>query len=382
MISRFDIDQPKSSTLEFPKDDLDKIVPNLKNGPENAQLQQDSRLRSDRATNDFLVRDVYNNVEYAPVSLPVATSNVIWSRQNVSLYQEADSRLNGLETPYFCGMPARSVVDARRELPDFCSVGSVANELRIPREFCADGGRSSMAEMKILEACSNTFGAVNNRDLGDSYLRTMNVFDRIPSPENGVSATDDAFGDAYVLGETQESVCGQVSLSPVEEIGDNLSDTVSEDETAANSAPSVENKDSNEVSDLRDRVNSVTALYNIVESELDERKKKIIRNYVDNMFRVLQYRYNKCKTKKRTSGKRNQQSSSHRRLGRLSGNIPRKPRGNTRQKMKTSNQRLVSSSFPAVHNSSKSTNSYQNSLDDPIIDNLKSDLNIMRWDQY
>ncbi|KAL6960126.1 hypothetical protein U1Q18_048516 [Sarracenia purpurea var. burkii] len=149
--------------------------------------------------------------------------------------------------------------------------------------------------------------------------------------------------------------------------------TVSEDESEA----AVENKDNHEVSDLRDRVNSVTALYNIVESELDERKKKIIRNYVDNMFRVLQYRYNKCRTKKKQDSQEQPATKDKKNKNRLLS---------TDKKRKKKVPDLIPAQFSASSEfaSKVPDTSHINSLNSATIENLtrRTDDEFMRWDRY
>lgn len=272
-----------------------------------------------------------------------------------------------------------------KQVKDFCSVSVTSNNLRLNKDFYPIDivDVDSHIPNTNVSKCAVNY---NNDTVDDSqaYLKNTRtyVYDKLPSNGNVIMIRSQDPYNSYNYSDKLPTASNSESEHHIpstdeEDFPDTdvicNDTTVSEDESEA----AVENKDNHEVSDLRDRVNSVTALYNIVESELDERKKKIIRNYVDNMFRVLQYRYNKCRTKKKQDSQEQPATKDKKNKNRLLS---------TDKKRKKKVPDLIPAQFSASSEfaSKVPDTSHINSLNSATIENLtrRTDDEFMRWDRY
>lgn len=313
MINCFDQNEPRSVNDSNKYNEMKNGTINTKHIFVDDHLQHDSsrgKINRMNCCNDF-TRNSYVN-DYTPNGL-TGNLNQVCFKSNYPIYgaNTNESRINDLS--YFPNV-SRTTQPTPLEGKEFCGLSSISNDLRPNKEFypldaLADEQIDNhiINDIKIPNVYPNGYTSMDSSvESNDScgYIRNTNsnVYDKLPC------SNADPFGYSFSnripndVANPQSTVCltaGSEENSDLLE--DNLiaSDATLSDDERETCVESNENNKQNEVSDLRDRVNSVTALYNIVESELDERKKNIIRNYVDNMFRVLQYRYNKCKTKKK-----------------------------------------------------------------------------------
>jgi hypothetical protein len=267
-----------------------------------------------RIVNQFDSNNVSPTQSRDDEALPKALTDV--DRSKNTSYSDAAYMLDGASINF-----AMSTVYPKNDESDVPFYAAEQVEQRYPRidlhDYCIQ--ETDNASTKMVDPCANSFAVTNV------------VHDNI---DNVV---------CHKLPETQ--ICTESRTS----CNDNV-------RTCGDSVP-LEDTDLG-VSDLRDRVNSVTALYNIVESELDEQKKKLIRYYVDSMFRVLQYRNSKCKPKKRSTMKRPRQRPSvtakhlnrRGRSVRMNGAVRKKALGVPRLRRTTtpnSHANVASTSIPA-----------------------------------
>ncbi|XP_065211263.1 uncharacterized protein LOC135839254 [Planococcus citri] len=231
------------------------------------------------------------------------------------------------------------------------------------------------------EISINSHGGYDNSRVNRSQINLKN---KLPSNSNVIVIPVRDTNDSYSiypdkLPSASNSESNPLSQSTDDEDPSNYDPicdiTISSDE----SETPAENQDQPERSDLRDKVNSVTALYNIVESELDERKKNIIRNYVDNMFRVLQHRYNKTKTRKKPESPKKIANKEKK---------PKTQLQTTNKKRKTKVPDLIPAKFSVSEE--YATEVADTSYTDPSHISFgrntrateQSDPNAMRWDRF
>lgn len=330
-------------------------------------------------------------------SMPSDTN--VWSKQPHYSYSGQDLCPH-LDLPDASNLPHSVAEEVHRDLNVFCNI-QMMDDVQMHKDIYSSGssltlnnssGGISPQEVITSSVCSSSYYSVAStsdassgiRCVQDvsSYRQSMNS--SIPSPEN-------VFDASCIIPDANNTNYDDLSSpeKPTHEINKKnpLDRAILNKKLKQTCSKAVREKD-DVVSDLRDRVNSVTALFNIVESELDERKKNIIRNYVDNMFRVLQYRYNKCKTKKKQSVKHKKyQSAVQKRLNRRRGNQSnlQKHRKSNKPKVRPYNEQkhicqpsnLASSNFSA-----KISEPYQNGFSNAILTDIRSDINVLHWDRY
>lgn len=405
MINRFDQTQSKTSTNDIIKSNLEtkSVV-----CPKNMFIDETcTQYNSNRSKNRIsMPPDSHqnglsfgiNSQDYTPNGLPSGNINSTWYKQNFSTLNGtvSESQLNPVDMSYFNNVSRNVANNVRKEI-DFCGVQDASNDLRLGKDFYNSSAISSNEnasrlianDAKISEIFSTTYNTLTTSNIENNnssvYMKNIGMYDK--TTNSNTESHSDMFDTTFML-PTIEKEVSEESLHSPELLNEDICDMIgSDDETNLNSISVTKQKnESNEVSNLRDRVNSVTALYNIVESELDERKKNIIRNYVDNMFRVLQYRYNKCKTKKKqNSSKRIQKSPEEKNKNRrrkINTDKSSKLKMTERQNGKQQKSIHEYSCSTAEQYVSKNSNAYQNTLNNTIITTIRSDINLMRWDQY
>lgn len=408
MVNRLDHIQPQSesrtSNSEVCKDTSNYAKFNTKSVFTNEEhLQHDSsRNKSDFIRNSVLYD---SSSEYVP-SCVAPNMGSQWNKfTDLSAYTSVHSQNEaGLNTPdisYYNGSTRPAVINnARKDLPDVC--GMYNTTYSVSTLHSNDNvTRTGTSNMKVISS-PDTFGVLNGTHIMQAdisaYNRNVNNDYKVPSME--IPSHSNMFVETYAPPESQLVNVLQPSTPNAAAAVESLPDSPENDDLCASddeveTTVSVKNTNvetNNEESNLRDRVNSVTALYNIVENELDERKKKMIRNYVDNMFRVLQYRYNKCKTKKKPNSiKRTKQKS----MVEKKINSRRRPNNGTREssskligkfkpKQQLNQPKFVGSySCSSVHfATSKNVNSYSTAINTQNVTNIRPEMNnMMRW-QY
>lgn len=406
MVNRLDHIQPqtesKTSNSEVCKDTSNYAKLNTKSIFTNeVYLQHDSsRNKSDFIRNPVL----YNSSsEYVP-SCVAPNIGSQWNKFTdlptyTSVHNQNEAELNTLDMSYYNESTRPAIINnARKDLTDIC--GTYNMTYSVSTFHSSDNvTKTGPSNMKVI-SCPNSFGTLNGTHImqADISAYSRNVNNDYKGPSMEIPSHSDMFVETFDTPESQlvsDVLQPSIPNAAVESLPDSPENDdlcVSDDEvetTASIKNTSMETN--NEESDLRDRVNSVTALYNIVENELDERKKKIIRNYVDNMFRVLQYRYNKCKTKKKPNSiKRTKQKSmvekkisSRRHPNNGTRESRNKLIGKFKPKQQLNQPKFVGSySCSSVHfTTSKNVNSYSTAINTQNVTNIRPEMNMMRW-QY
>lgn len=384
MINRFDQNEPRAvNNLPKNNDPKNSNVTDAKNIFVDNLLQQNNiRDKHDRVCNDYVKNSTYINNDYTPNGLPNHVNQTCYKPSAFPAYgtENNEAKMSN-DLSYFDNIPRTTPNTS--EVKDFCGISSISNDLRLSKNFYPiDTSANRMIDNhipKIPPACSNGYNSLNSRvESSDSsaYMRNANVYDKI-SNTNTVINTDPFnsfdFNDKMppIVTNSEPPVCLPSSVKNNDNLDDSLIPDLppsdDERETPTQNAKEDSKKHEDKVSDLRDKVNSVTALYNIVESELDERKKDIIRDYVDNMFKVLQYRYNKCKTQKYLST--NQEKKKK-----------RTPPSKTKKQKKI--QESSDPKPPAPFSCSPSDYPPQDTLNNSVVSNIRPDDSFMGWDQY
>lgn len=400
MVNRFDHIQPQNQP-RLGTEVCKNIIHDSKS-MKNVFIDEERLHDSFRSKSDFS-RNLtpYNgNSGYTPNCVPQSITPSWNKSSNFPIYapvtNQDESRLNMVDMSYYNGLTRPVTINnPRKEVTDFCGIQSMAYPVSTTQ---SNGSvtRTLPNDAKMMSSCANAYGVMNTSTVNevDSSMYMRHVGDDYKLPNSDLSSPADIFIETYAVPNESQLAGHDVPPSSPEimdSLQDSFEDDVNESGDETEAAISVENKNketNHDVSDLRDRVNSVTALYNIVESELDERKKNIIRNYVDNMFRVLQYRYNKCKTKKKQNGvKRTQQKSRVQKkirrrrrpnngTGASRGKLLGKPKSKQLGQPKPVGQYSCSSPH---FTSSKSTNPYT-TINAPVVTSMRPEMNVMCWE--